>query len=304
MTYIGTLDQRRCTTRNYKDRREIVLDEKDHIIVYDTHEPIISKEIFARVQEQIKGRCTGTSKNSDTLYLFSGMLRCADCGSSMIRNNTFMKGKKYVYYKCRAYNQRGTQACSRSHSITDDVLTDLVQRTINVHLQTLVDVKRAIETINQCKDSQPLAFDYGRMIKDKQRQKDELITMKTNAHMRDFGFVTGEEDIVLKKEDMVAMINSLDDRITGLNSQIAALEAEKKSEDDIRRNEITWLDKLLKYGHLKELTREITSELIDYIYIGADKQVRIEFKYQNGYERLARYIERYAPEFYGMEGAM
>lgn len=304
LTYMGALDQRRCTTRNYKDRREIVLAEKDHIIVHDTHEPIISKEIFARVQEQIKERCTGTSKNRDILYPFSGMLRCADCGSSMIRNSTFMKGKEYVYYKCRAFNQRGVQACGRSHSIREDVLIDIVRHTINAHLQTLVDVKRAIDAINTHKDAQPLSFDYGRLIKDKQRQKDELMIMKTNAHMRYFGFVTGDEDIVLKKEDLVAMINSLDERIAGLNDQIAALETERKAEDDIRRNEITWLDRLLEFGYLKELTREITAELIDYIYISADRQVRIEFKYQNEYERLTRYIERYAPEFYEMEGAM
>lgn len=304
MTYTGVLDQRRRTTRNYKDRRSVVLDKKDHIIVHDTHEAIIPKEIFDRVQEQFKTRCTGTSKYRETLYLFSGMLRCADCGSSMIRNSTFMKGKKYIYYKCRAYNQRGITACRRSHSIPEDVLTDLALRTINIHLQTLVDVKRAIDTINQHKDAQPLTFDYGRMIKDKQRQKDELMTMKTNAHMRYFGFISGEEDFKLKKEDLVAMINSLDERIEGLNSQITALETEKNAEEDIRRNEITWLDKLLKYGYLKELTREITNELIDYIYIGADKQIRIEFKYRNEYERLTRYIERYAPEFNEIDEVM
>ena len=155
------------------------------------------------------------------MYLFSGMLRCADCGSSMIRNFTFMKGKKYTYYKCRAYNQRGIKACSRSHSIPEDVLTDMVRRTINAHLQTLVDVKKAIDAINSRKDAQPLTVDYGRLIRDKQRQKDELMTMKTNAYMRYFGFISGEdEDIVLRKEDLVAMINSLDERITGLNDQI------------------------------------------------------------------------------------
>jgi DNA invertase Pin-like site-specific DNA recombinase len=304
MTYTGALDQRRRTTRNYKDRRSVVLEEKDHIIVRDTHEAIIPKEVFDRVQEQFKTRCTGTSLYQDILYPFSGMLRCADCGSSMIRNSTFVKGKKYIYYKCRAFNQRGIQACRRSHSIQECVLTDLVLRTINTHLQTLVDMKRAIDAINQHKDAQPFAFDYDRLIRDKQRQRDELMTMKTNAHMRYFGFMSGDEDIVLKKEDMVAMIKSLDDRIAGLNSQIAALETEKKAEEDIRRNEITWLDRLLGYGYLKELNREITSELIDFIYIGADKKVRIELRYQDEYRQLIRYIEKYAPEFYQSEGNM
>ena len=303
-TYTGALDQRRRTTLNYKNRREIALDQKDHIIVYDTHEPIISKEVFDKVQKQFRERCTGTSMYQDRIYPFSGLLRCADCGSSMKRNPTFMKGKEYVYYKCKAHIHQGSTICSRSHSIREEVLTNLVRHTINAHLQTLVDVKRAIEVINQHKYTQPQAFDYNRLIKDKQRQKDELMAMKTNAHMRYFGFVTGEEDIVLKKEDLVAMIKSLDERIVKLSDQIAALEVERKAEDDIRRNEITWLDKLLQYGYLKELTREITTELIDYIYISADKHVRIEFNYKNEYERLMRYIEKYAQEFYDMEGTM
>jgi site-specific DNA recombinase len=298
MTYMGALDQLRSTTQNYKNREPIWLDEKNHIIVYDTHEPIISREIFERVREQMRERCTGTSKYQDILYPFSGLLKCADCGSSMKRNPTFMKGKAYVYYKCKSYVHQGAVICSRSHSIREDVLIDIVLRIINAHMQTLVDVKRAINIINQQKDKQPLSFDYGRLIRDKQRQKEELLTMKTNAHMRYFGFISGEEDIVLKKEDLVAMINSMDERIAVLNDQITALETEKKAEDDIRRNEVTWLDKVLKYGHVKELTREITTELIDYIYISADKQVRIEFKYMDEFERLAQYIERYAPEYY------
>lgn len=304
-TYMGALDQRRRTTKNYKDRRDIYLEEKDHIIVYDTHEPIIQKEIFARVQEQINERCTGTSMYKSKLYLFSGMLRCADCGSSMIRNRTFMKGKWYVYYKCRAYNQRGTKACSRSHSIPDDVLTDIVRQTINAHLQTLVDVKHAMDIINQSKNVKQLSFDYDRLIKDKQRQKEELKTMKTNAHMRYFGLVSGNEssDFVMSKTDLVAMINSMDERIEDLNNQIVAIEVEKKAEEDIRSKEITWLDKFLEYGYLKELTREITTELIHYIYVSADKKVRIEFKYQDEYERLMKYIEKYAPNLY-VEGTM
>lgn len=298
MTYMGALDQLRSTTRNYKNREQIWLDEKNHIIVYDTHEPIISREIFERVQEQMRERCTGTSKYQDMLYPFSGLLKCADCGSSMKRNPTFMKGKEYVYYKCKSYVHQGAIICSRSHSIHEDVLVDIVLRTINAHLQTLVDVKRAIDAINQHRDKQPLSFDYSRLIKDKQRQKDELMTMKTNAHMRYFGFVAGEEDIVLKKEDLVAMINSMDERIAALSNQIEALEKERKAEEDIRCNKVTWLNRLLNQGYIKELTREITTELIDYIYISADKKVRIEFKYQDEYKRLVRYIERYAPEYY------
>lgn len=304
-TYMGALDQRRATTRNYKDRKEIILEDKDHIIVYDTHEPIIQKVIFDRVQSIIGKRCVRTSENRKKLYLFSGMLRCADCGSAMIRNSTFMKGKWYVYHKCRAYNQRGIEACSRSHSIPDDTLTALARHTINVHTQTLVDVRNATRIINQSKRIKQLAFDYSKLIKDKVRLKNELKIMKTNAHMRYLGLVTGEDDlgIVMSKEDIAALINSLDERIEKLSNEIAALEKEKQAEEDIRNNDFTWLDKLLEYGYIKELTRDITVEFVNYIYIGADKKIKIEFKYQDEYDRIIKYVKRYADDVY-LEGVM
>ncbi len=304
-TYMGAMDQKRWTTRNYKDKRRIDLEDKDHIIVYDTHEPIIQKDVFDRVQEQLTERCTGTSKYKEKLYLFSGMLRCADCGSSMIRNSTYIKGKHYVYYKCRAYNQRGKNVCQRSHSIPEDVLINIVKNTVNTHIQTLVDIKRAISVISQSKCINKVNFDFKKLIKEKERQKEELKTLKTNAHMRYLGQTVSDKEagIVMNKEDLTAMIKSLDERIKAVDNQIAALKTEKKNEEDIRNNEITWLDKILKHGYLKKLNRELTTELIDYIYIGTDKSVRIEFKYQDEYERLAEYINKYVQDTYS-EGVM
>ena len=52
--YIGAVDQRRETTRNYKNRKRIKLDDKEHFIVYDMHEPIISKDKFDRVRKKTK----------------------------------------------------------------------------------------------------------------------------------------------------------------------------------------------------------------------------------------------------------
>ena len=120
--YIGAVDQRRQTTRNYKDRKAILLEDKDHFIVYGMHDPIISKSMFDEVQDIMNNRCVKTSNNKEKIYVFSGLLKCSDCNSSLIRNSTFQKGKWYTYYKCRAYNQRGNKICPHSHSIKEEKL--------------------------------------------------------------------------------------------------------------------------------------------------------------------------------------
>jgi hypothetical protein len=61
------------------------------------HEPLVSRELFERVQEVMdeKGRRkTGQQKHS---WAFQGLLSCGHCGCALVAE---IKKKKYVYYHC------------------------------------------------------------------------------------------------------------------------------------------------------------------------------------------------------------
>ena len=293
--YIGAVAQHRRTTRNYKDRKAIYLDEKDHIIVYDMHKPIISKEQFDKVQEILKSRCTKTSPKSKELYLFSGMLRCAGCKSSMIRNPKFHKNKWYVYYKCRGYNQRGTKVCNHSHSISEDKLAAAVRYALNMQIQTLVDMKSVIQAINQNKSIQRKSIDYAKLIDEKTAKKEKIKTMKLSSYM---DWKSG----TVSKDEYTFMRNKFDSMVEKLNNEISALESEKLAEEDIRNNQYGWLDSMISNGYLKTLTREITTEFIDCIYVGKDKKIQIVFKHKNEFLQLTDYISKYAATCYAENG--
>ena len=66
--------------------------------IYDgKHEPIISKELFDRVQVILKRR--NAPKYSKHFYLFKGLVKCAECGGSI----TWEKQKNIVYGHCNRY---------------------------------------------------------------------------------------------------------------------------------------------------------------------------------------------------------
>lgn len=61
------------------------------------HEPLVSKELFNRVQEvmKIKGRRkTGQQKHN---WAFQGLLSCGHCGCALVAEK---KKEKYIYYHC------------------------------------------------------------------------------------------------------------------------------------------------------------------------------------------------------------
>ena len=83
--YVGDMVQGRQRVKSYKIHTQEQVPESDWYIVENTHEPIIERPIFEKVQALLK-RDTRTAPQQKTLYLFSGFLRCADCGKAMSRS--------------------------------------------------------------------------------------------------------------------------------------------------------------------------------------------------------------------------
>lgn len=71
------------------------VDESCWIKVPNTHEAIISQRMFDIVQEVLK-LDTCASKGQKIVHLFSGIVRCGDCGQNMVRCTVSKKGKKYI----------------------------------------------------------------------------------------------------------------------------------------------------------------------------------------------------------------
>ncbi len=86
--------------------------------VENTHEAIISKQVFEQVQEQIANR--RRQQKDATTQIFSGLVKCADCGWSMRFGTNRQNSKPYSHYTCSQYGQ-GLKRCS-SHYIRYDYL--------------------------------------------------------------------------------------------------------------------------------------------------------------------------------------
>jgi DNA invertase Pin-like site-specific DNA recombinase len=284
-TYIGAVVQHKRTTQNYKDRRVIRWDEKDQIIVYDQHEPIISKDIFAQVQEIRKKYCTKTSPNENRLYVLSGLLRCKDCGHAMIRNPKFAKGKWYVYYRCRGNNQRGMTVCTHNHSIREEEVIQSTIAAINMQIETLIDVKKLIERISIEGKLKRTAgtIDFEKLIGDKKRQMIRFRNNKIDCY-------NDWKDGVIDKRDYMMFKDKYDESLKKLSDEICALENENMLQEDIFDDELNWLNNIVEFGRITELTREIAVSLIDIIYVDKNKQLTIDFKFKNEFETLIRVI--------------
>ena len=127
--YLGHTVNFRTSQKSYKDKRVNNAPE-DWLIFENTHEAIIDKATWERVQEVRQTiRRTDTTGEANPL---TGLMFCADCGAKMYnhrnRNAQFLNDN----YNCSAYTRtatRETRLCC-SHSISTRTVRTLLLETI------------------------------------------------------------------------------------------------------------------------------------------------------------------------------
>lgn len=144
--YIGNLVQGVLIIKSYKVQVAQRQAKDDWIIVENTHEPIISREDFETVQELLQ-RNTRKAPAQKEVYLFSGFVKCGDCGRSMSRKHHHHDYGDYTYYVCTTHTKLDKTACSK-HTTRVDKLETIVLASIQSQIALAVDMEKAIKTIN------------------------------------------------------------------------------------------------------------------------------------------------------------
>ena len=104
--------------QSYKNKKTCYNPEEKWLVFENTHEAIISEDVFRQVQEQICNR--RRRQKNGTTQIFSGLVKCADCGWSLAYGMNSQNKNPYAHYHCSKYGQ-GLHQCSM-HYIRYDVL--------------------------------------------------------------------------------------------------------------------------------------------------------------------------------------
>jgi DNA invertase Pin-like site-specific DNA recombinase len=135
--YVG---QRIYNKRSYKayrrgERAKLANPEEAWVIRENAHEPIISRDLFERIQVIRKTKVVTIGRTFHRPYLLTGLGRCAHCGYRMIGQPVSGNGHRYLTYTCSGYLRIG-KSVRRSVHILSEALEQAVLRTIREHLSS------------------------------------------------------------------------------------------------------------------------------------------------------------------------
>ena len=286
--YVGTLVQGRRTTPSHKVKKTVQKPSGEWIRVEGTHPAIVGKEDFLAVGRLMR-QDTRVAPKEETVYLFSGLAFCGDCGQNMVRNSVCRNGKTYVYYICG--NNRTNKACS-SHRVSEAALTQAVSLSLKEHIACILDMERVLQYIETLPVHQEEVQKTDTLLIKKQEEISRYGRLKTTLY-------ESLADGLIDKAEYLELKSGYDMKIADAEEAAGRLKKELEALLQNRAGNCLWIEQFKKYQNITELTRHIAVTLIERITVFEDSRIEIRFRYQYDFERalgLVRNMEGLCPE--------
>lgn len=259
-TYIGNSVHNKQSTVSFKSRKKIRKPEEEWYRVENTHEPLIDKDVFRQVQEQIKGR--RRERKDRTTQIFAGLVKCADCGWTLRYSRNNAAKTPYSYLSCSYYGQFGKGYCSM-HYIRYDVLYAYVLSRLQYWSQEAEqDEGNLLYRLLKTGDRERAAT--------KKKAASELKKAEKRQREIDTLFMKMYEDRAAEKitERNFSMLSTkyqneqaeLAEKIQTLQERLAKSEQENSDAEK-------WIALIKQYANPTELTAELLNTLIEKIIV-------------------------------------
>ena len=273
--YTGVLIQGKSGTPNYKVKKVMPKDEGEWIRVENSHPAIVTKRNFDTVQ-RIMQRDIRIAPAEETVYPFSGYLKCADCGQNMVRKHYTVGDKEYTYFICST--RKAKNGCS-THSIDEKTLMDSVLNAIKSHIDMVLEAEQLLEMVESLPENQQNVFNYdAQIVKLKEEiERNKNFKLKLYENLQE-GMIGQDEYFLFKK--------SYEMKIQEAEHAIAAIEAEREQMVNNNRKQLSWTEVFKQYQNITEITRNVVVDLIDHIEILEGKRIHVVFRYHDNWDKL------------------
>lgn len=257
--YLGQVVFGRSKTKGFFDKTRVAVPEEDWIVVENTHEALVSRDLWDTVHQIMNGR--RRENRSGEVQPFAGLVKCADCGSSLNVSYDYKK-QRYTGFSCWVYKNYGKQRCT-SHAIGWVTLNELVKADIRRQAYAaMVSPEEYVDMLIDLKDQkqQNDVERCRRTLNQVEKRLAELTKILNKLY----------EDSALGKiseERYQAMAPTYEQEQTDLSEKRAQLEQQLSQSSEAHENIEKFMSIIRKYTDVEELNAYILNELIEKIVV-------------------------------------
>lgn len=281
--YIGNLVQGKRKVRLCDNEKRHFTYEDEWIICENSHEPIISREIFNKVralyEKKVKDSPFSSERGKhisikDNKY--AGLIYCGNCGkkleflSSMV-DKCGKLNRKYYFQCCNNFDASKAEVSCRVR-ITEDKLDEIVHEVIKKQVKMFTDKKEIISVAENALKQDMKQFNEKIKELKSQIEKEEYAVSRKYEE-----YVTGE----ISSKEFSKVQERAKQQIDSLNGKIADMENERIKRKKQLEEKLAILKSLYRVNGKKSLDKSILHILIQKIEIMPDSELKIAFDFEN-----------------------
>ena len=299
-TYTGCIVYGRIPKSLYEGIKMHRAPEEEWRYVPDAHEPIISQELFDKVQKMFADRAEKFKAKMDenaplrelVTNHFKGKIYCGDCGKRMRfvkpTDKRYPIDQDHAVYVCGGYLDSGYSRCSR-HSIRYPVVADAVLAAINIQLELALKQEQLIRQMRGSVKEKNLIDKYVGQINYLSQELKKL-NGKREALFENFA-----EGILDEAEYQFAK-KKYDDEAAEIEKKLTVEKAKKVQLDDILSLSNEWLVAIHKAENVTEIDVGLVKHMISAVKIFEDNRVEVELNFGDQRNIFNRIIAEMAGE--------
>lgn len=213
--YIGKTVWRKHAEWSTKRRKG---KNEEPIIVQGHHQPIITEELWDKVQavNEAQKKSFTTNRNFNGNLFLTGLLKCPKCGAGTVMSK--VKGRKgdyLFYYMCQAYHTKGKSVC-KSNLIKKEIIEPKVLEVIKQIVNNREFVQNLISEIREGNNT--LNEDY---VKDLKIYKQQLKKAYEKRSKLDNDYFSGDIEVTTYNR----LMKRLQDEINQLELNMRSMES-------------------------------------------------------------------------------
>ena len=251
--YLGNMVQGKYGSISYKTKQNKPRPKELWYRVEGTHEAIIDRELWNRVQSIIREKAKPFSTGS--IGLFARKVRCANCGYTMRSSKN--RGKHYLQCSNRHIAKDACIGAFISVDKLERIVIDELNRLSSEYLNQ-DELERGIEFSDSIRSQkQRLLSDLAIW----RKKIDECTKAIRDLYLDKVKGILSESDFISLTKEFSSEKSRLEQHVKEGQERLEELEARIMAGDNRR-------ELIERYTNLNHLTREMVEVLIDYIVIG------------------------------------
>ncbi|MGN0613169.1 MAG: recombinase family protein [Porcipelethomonas sp.] len=163
--------------------------ERPMYLVTDHHAPIVDRDTYNRVQQELARRSSKRKISDKTIteqgkysskYALSELLICGNCGTPYRRTTWSARGKKQIVWRCISRLEHGKTYCPDSPTIKEEQLHKAIIHAINNYYSCRNDIVRILKanigTVLECQGQEEIISIENRL-KEIDAARNDLISL-------------------------------------------------------------------------------------------------------------------------------